>query len=270
MKTRIISSLIMLPLAVFVYLGGLPLFVFAMAIALISMYEFYNGYRNIDVQANRPLGYILMLVLYVILAVNGFSGRFTPLMFSRMLTLWVFLTIALSLVSSVFSVRHKITDGLATMAGVLYPGFFTSHVVMTENLEACSILVWLAVITAFGTDTFAYFAGVALGKHKLCPDISPKKTVEGSVGGILGSTVLCWIFGMLFAKQWLSACIVIGLLGSVAAQAGDLTASAFKRNMGIKDFGNLIPGHGGVLDRFDSILFTAPFVYYYAIIILQA
>ncbi len=72
MKTRIISALIMLPLAVFVYLGGLPLFVFAMAIALISMYEFYNGYRNIDVQANRALGYILMLVLYVILAVNGF------------------------------------------------------------------------------------------------------------------------------------------------------------------------------------------------------
>ena len=117
-------------------------------------------------------------------------------------------------------------------------------------------------LAAFGTDIMAYFTGMALGRHKLCPHLSPKKSVEGAIGGVLGSMLFCGLFGYFVADGLLTECVTIGLIGSIAAQLGDLSASAFKRQMGIKDYGNLIPGHGGILDRFDSVLFTAPLVYY--------
>ena len=115
----------------------------------------------------------------------------------------------------------------------------------------------------------AYFTGMLLGKHKLCPKISPKKTIEGSIGGILGSVILCAAFSAIFVPQLLVHSIIIGVLGGIISQFGDLTASIFKRKMGIKDYGNLIPGHGGILDRFDSVLFTAPMVYYYILLVLM-
>ena len=102
-----------------------------------------------------------------------------------------------------------------------------------------------------------------MGKHKLCPNLSPKKTIEGAIGGVLGALVLGIIFGLIFKIQVFPHVILMSIIGSVMAQLGDLTASAFKRKMGIKDYGNLIPGHGGILDRFDSVLFAAPAVYYY-------
>ena len=126
-------------------------------------------------------------------------------------------------------------------------------------------------ITAFCTDIFAYFGGFFLGRHKLCPVISPKKTVEGSVCGILGSLIFSMLFGWFFMdRSLLWACGVIGILGGITSQFGDLTASIFKRKMGIKDYGNLIPGHGGIMDRFDSVLFTAPVIYFLSVILLGA
>jgi phosphatidate cytidylyltransferase len=114
----------------------------------------------------------------------------------------------------------------------------------------------------------AYFSGFLFGKNKLCPKISPKKTIEGAVGGTIGSIVLSGIFGYFVMPEMLVHCLVIGLLGSIVAQFGDLTASIFKRKMGIKDYGNLIPGHGGILDRFDSVLFTGPIIYYYIVLVI--
>lgn len=142
------------------------------------------------------------------------------------------------------------------------------HVVLTDQLEGYAVMVWLIFLTAFGTDVMAYFTGYAIGKHKLCPGISPKKTIEGAIGGTLGSVILCGAFGYFFANEFFIHCMIIGALGGVISQFGDLTASVFKRKMGIKDYGNLIPGHGGVLDRFDSVLFTAPLVYYYIVLVL--
>ena len=156
-----------------------------------------------------------------------------------------------------------------------YPGsqspssYFSFHVTLVDRTGDTGILVWLVIFGAFGTDVMAYFAGVALGKHKLCPSISPKKTIEGSIGGILGSVIICGAFGAVFAKEYLIHCLILGLLCGVFSQFGDLTASIFKRKMGIKDYGNLIPGHGGILDRFDSVLFTAPLVYYYILFVIQ-
>lgn len=123
-------------------------------------------------------------------------------------------------------------------------------------------------MTAFGTDIFAYLVGMAIGKHKLCPDISPKKTIEGAIGGVAGSLILCLLWGHFFMDLGLLNCILIGIIGSVTAQLGDLSASVLKRKIGIKDWSSLIPGHGGILDRVDSMLFTAPTVFY--ILLLEA
>ena len=137
-------------------------------------------------------------------------------------------------------------------------------------------MVWLSFIAAFGCDTGAYFAGVTLGKHKLIPALSPKKTIEGSVGGILTATVLALLYGLWVQKSFvlegvnvLLLCGLTGFFGSFLAQIGDLAASAMKRMTGIKDFGNLIPGHGGVLDRFDSVILTAPVVYYIMLLLMK-
>ena len=140
---------------------------------------------------------------------------------------------------------------------------------LTEQSGEYGMLVWLIFLTAFGTDIMAYFTGYFLGKHKLCPKISPKKTIEGSIGGVIGSVVLSALFGYFFFERILIHCIIIGIIGGIVSQFGDLTASVFKRKMGIKDYGNLIPGHGGILDRFDSVLFTAPMVYYYIMLVLS-
>ena len=126
-------------------------------------------------------------------------------------------------------------------------------------------------VCAWGTDTCAYFAGCFLGKHKLIERVSPKKTIEGAIGGAVGSTLLCLLYAwilMLIEPVAISGVrfyllfAVMGLISSVLAQLGDLAASALKRDCGIKDFGTVFPGHGGILDRFDSVIFIAPFVYF--------
>ena len=129
------------------------------------------------------------------------------------------------------------------------------------------VLVWILFISAWSTDTFAYFSGLTFGKHKLCPAISPKKTVEGSIGGILGCIICTELYAYIIASvnnlefSWINAGLC-AFTASIISQIGDLAASCIKREHGAKDYGNLIPGHGGVLDRFDSVLFIAPVVYY--------
>lgn len=130
-----------------------------------------------------------------------------------------------------------------------------------------TVMVWLPLAISFGSDTFALFAGMACGKHKLAPHVSPKKTVEGGVGGLLGGVigmlllhaVGSWALGESFLS-W-GQILALGLLGSVIDQIGDLSFSVIKREFGVKDYGKLLPGHGGVLDRFDSVTFVAPFAY---------
>ena len=159
------------------------------------------------------------------------------------------------------SLKHDIIDISITTLGIMYVGVFMDFIVLTNNnFELGKIYVWLIFIISFATDTFAYFIGYLFGKHKLIPKISPKKTIEGSVGGIIGSIVCCILFGYLF-KLDLVHMVFIGSMGSIVAQLGDLFASAIKRYVGIKDYGKLIPGHGGILDRFDSVILVAPFVY---------
>ncbi len=258
MKVRVLSSLIMLPLLIVLYFGGPLLWIASLIIAIMGVTEFYKGLEAIDIRANRLTGWIFAVVLYIIIILD---------MDKSLYLLWFFAVVVASLLYLFNTEERKLTDGMATMLGIFYVVFFSSHIVMIDKTTK-ETMVWIVILCAFGTDIFAYFTGYFLGKHKLCPNISPKKTIEGAVGGIAGSIALCTLFGYLVFTEPLVHFVIIGFLGSIVAQAGDLTASVFKRKMGIKDYGNLIPGHGGILDRFDSVLFTAPFVYYYIALVM--
>ena len=150
-----------------------------------------------------------------------------------------------------------------------------SFIWLTRELLGGIYMVWLIFISSWICDTCAYLSGMALGKHKLTPVLSPKKSVEGAVGGVLGSALVGALFGYLFLNRMFDGqnmvwiCALICGAGAVISQIGDLAASGIKRNHGIKDYGKLIPGHGGVMDRFDSVLFTAPIIYYLAILLIR-
>lgn len=157
--------------------------------------------------------------------------------------------------------------------GVFYVVVMLSFIYRVRMLEAGEYTVWLAFIGSWGSDTCAYLVGRKLGKKKIAPELSPKKTLEGCIGGIAGAALLGFIFALVFGENIKGfdnpavAYAIIGAASSVISQIGDLAASAIKRNHDIKDYGKLIPGHGGILDRFDSIIFTAPIVYYLAMLL---
>ena len=150
--------------------------------------------------------------------------------------------------------------------GIVFP-LMLSCLLRLRMGDHGTVMVWLPLAISFGSDTFALFAGMACGKHKLAPHVSPKKTIEGGVGGLLGGVigmlllhaVGTWALGESFLS-W-GQILALGLLGSVIDQIGDLSFSVIKREFGVKDYGKLLPGHGGVLDRFDSVTFVAPFAY---------
>jgi phosphatidate cytidylyltransferase len=151
-----------------------------------------------------------------------------------------------------------------------------SFIYMLRNLEGREFLVWVVLIASWGCDTLAYCSGITLGKHHPFPELSPKKSTEGCIGGIIGSALLGLIFGLLYVKRFMpdqfvewKLAIICGV-GALMGMVGDLAASAIKRDKGIKDYGKLIPGHGGVLDRFDSVIFTAPIIYFLSLVLISA
>ena len=164
----------------------------------------------------------------------------------------------------------KFTTEQITVAffGIFYVGLMFSYLYQVRSMPDGKYLVWLIVLSSWGCDTCAYCAGMLLGKHKMAPKLSPKKTVEGAVGGVLGAALLGFLYGVYFEGHMVelarpgvisaAACAI----AAVISQIGDLAASAIKRNHGVKDYGHLIPGHGGILDRFDSMIFTAPAIYF--------
>ena len=253
MKTRIISACIMLPLFILVYLGGPWLFAAAFAVGIIGLHEFYKGFEAVGTRPCVPLGYIAVAAIYTLDAFFPDDYRFV--MF------WAAAVVMCSMIYGFNVEKRKLQDMTSTLMGIFYTGFLSFHIVLIDQTPFRQ-LIWLVFLAAFGTDIMAYFTGMAIGKHKLCPHLSPKKSIEGAVGGVIGSMILCILFGHFFAPDFKILCLITGFFGSIVSQLGDLSASAFKRQMGIKDYGHLIPGHGGILDRFDSVLFTAPAVFY--------
>lgn len=163
---------------------------------------------------------------------------------------------------------------MATLFGVIYVAVMLSYIFKTRNLEGGAWLVGLIFLSSWGSDTCAYCVGMLFGKHKMAPVLSPKKSVEGGVGGVLGAALLGALYA--FAISGVNPASghtplmygIICAVGALISMVGDLAASAIKRNKEIKDYGTLIPGHGGILDRFDSVIFTAPFIYFLATLLI--
>lgn len=251
MKTRILAGLALVPLLLLVVIGGLPLYIGEVVIAFIAIDEFYKAFKEKEMYPIFYLGYIFSFYLLI--------KNYLNLNISYTCAI-IFILFILSIIP-MLQCKKNIMDIVVTFFGIFYVQVLIDFVVLTiNNFADGHKLVWLIFIIAFMTDTFAYFSGYLFGKHKLIPNVSPKKTIEGSIGGILGSTLCCAIFGYIFNLNIIMV-VVLGSIGSIIAQFGDLFASSIKRYVGIKDYGNLIHGHGGVLDRFDSVILVAPFVY---------
>ena len=149
----------------------------------------------------------------------------------------------------------------------MYVAVMLSFIYLTRNLPDGKFLVWLIFLCSWGCDTCAYCVGMLIGKHKMAPVLSPKKSIEGAVGGVVGAALLGVIYAAATQGNMAEYALICGV-GALISMVGDLAASAIKRNQNIKDYGKLIPGHGGILDRFDSVIITAPVIYYLAKLIL--
>lgn len=167
----------------------------------------------------------------------------------------------------IYNKRITVTDSISVFFFVIIIPFCFSHVIYLRNIEFGEFYIWLPFIGAFLTDTFAYFTGSLIGGRKLCENLSPKKTVSGSIGGFIGAVFGFFVYSLILKYVFsvninLPVYYLIAVLCGGLAQVGDLTASAIKRAANTKDFGNIMPGHGGMMDRVDSLMFVAPLIYF--------
>ena len=263
-KTRLLSGIVLvIVLIATVGLGGDLLFFLLLAGSLIGMTELYNV-----VGARQTLlgvvGYLAAAVYYRFL----YIGELEHVMMISLLFL-----VALMAVYVFSFPKYRAEQVMTVFFGLFYVAMMLSFVYQTRMLpQEGGVIVWLIFLSSWGCDTCAYCVGMLIGKHKMAPKLSPKKSIEGGVGGILGAALLGALFALAM-NHWAGAdvvvweCALICGAGGAISQIGDLAASAIKRNHDIKDYGKLIPGHGGILDRFDSVIFTAPVIFYLASVI---
>lgn len=253
MKTRVIAAVALLPLLLLIVLAAPPVYtaiLFAI-MAAIAAYELLSGTGI--VKNTRLCIYTMVLAFWCVLWCGLKIGYAWLLL--GILVFWIAL-FAEMMASQMKLPFEKVTACFA--GGVIVPMLLGS-IVRIHNLENGRFYILIPFVLAFLSDTGAYFAGLKFGKHKLAPVISPKKTIEGVVGGVLGAVVGMLIYcavlqlGFKFQVNYLLA-LLYGVAGSVAGVFGDLCFSVIKRQTDIKDYGNLIPGHGGILDRFDSMI----------------
>lgn len=246
---RTLSGVIGIIILFFVLLkGGLYLNISIFLLSILGIRELYKAFKNIEIAPVFYIGYLSAVLIFI-------SFYYTPLSISGALTF----SIILSLIHFVLSKRRTVIDISLTIFGIIYIPFLLSHLQLLDGTK----YIWLIFIIAFGTDTFAYIFGNLFGKNKLAPDLSPNKTKEGAVGGIIGSLILTLGFSIYMNIEIKISLILMSIIISICSQLGDLAASKIKRWTKIKDYGFIMPGHGGVLDRFDSVIFTTPLVYYY-------
>ena len=264
LKKRVITALWGIPLLILVVWFDKPLPWFTIFMALWGALAVYEFYSIVAASKASPLTHFGMIWTIFFIISPYFEYGFLPLLIFASA---VFLSPLLLMLR-----RRKelfFASWLWTMAGILYGGWLLSYLV-TLRIEVGSGWVLLAIFTVFGSDTAAYFIGRALGRHPLAPHISPSKTWEGAIGGVLGAIITSLILvNIFFLPLGFWEAIWLGLLISIFGQAGDLLESLFKRLMGIKESGALLPGHGGLLDRMDSVVFAGVVVYlYYMIVVL--
>ena len=263
MKTRVITAIVMIAVFIpfFIFSHTIAFPIFASLLAAIGVFEMQGCIGSKK--------HLLISVPSVIIAVCiPFIARY----FSQNILSYMFIVsfaiITYTFVISVFS-KHKYAVETAAISSstTVYISFGFASIVLLRDLEFGRYVYFLAFIIPWITDTFAYFCGRAFGKHKLIPDVSPKKTVEGSIGGTIFAILITLIYGFVISKATVAVpnylgIAVVAFIVSLLSQCGDLIMSLIKRKFEIKDYGKIFPGHGGILDRFDSIIATAPFIYF--------
>ena len=259
-KTRLISGIVLVLIALLtICTGNIVLFMTLLAVSLIGTQELYKAMKVREEHCTLLeiagyigiIGYYLCLLLAPEYQLMELIGALVLLMFVYVFTF----------------PKYHAEQIMAAMFGIIYVGVMLSFIYQTRCLDGGAYHVWLIFISSWGCDTCAYWVGIMMGKHKMTPELSPKKTKEGAVGGILGAALLGAIYGAVTGGTvWVYA--LICAVGGMISMIGDLSASAIKRNQGIKDYGDLIPGHGGILDRFDSVIFTAPNIYFLCVTLI--
>jgi phosphatidate cytidylyltransferase len=275
MKTRLITAAIALPIIIasiilpLYYPPTVWMFVIIAGLALTAgLFEFYSLTKKLQLKADASVGYLCAAALFV-----GFVFD-APAKSPELLIATLVLTMIVVLISQMFRFQKdfsKMLTGMGvTLLGVMYVAFLGGFLIATRvgfeaSPDLSTHLLTFFFLVAFGSDSGAYFAGRALGKHKLAPTISPGKTVEGLIGGLLAAAALgalstWWFFPELPYQYSIPLACVLAIAGVL----GDLTESAMKRGSKTKDAATILPGHGGFLDRLDSLLFGAPILYYFA------
>lgn len=278
MATRVISGIVLVVIALFTILsGGWILSGTLLLISLVAYEELCRATKihmeGKNCNAIEWVGFIGITAYYILISFFGSeqNGRVqTYIMLSLILTLMAFMFVYV-----LSFPRYKSEQVMAAFFSVVYAPVMLSCIYLTRSLEYGIYLVWMIFISSWICDTCAYFAGVTLGKHKLSPKLSPKKSIEGAIGGVAGSAAVGALFAYFVVERvvdsqrvtWIFA--LISGIGAVISQIGDLAASGIKRNQGIKDYGKLIPGHGGIMDRFDSVIFTAPIIYFLTALLIK-
>ena len=270
-KTRLLSGILLVFIAlVTLIMGGPVLFVTVAAISMIGLRELYQIF-HVENKALGIIGYVFALLYYALILVSGMGTLPGNLADWFVMLFMTFLICLMAAMVFAYPKYHP-SQLMAVFFGFFYVAVMLSYIYRIRLLPGGVFTVWLVFICAWGCDTCAYCVGMLIGKHKMAPVLSPKKSVEGGIGGIVGAALI----GVLYAlaiNRWGNAgasileFVIIGAVGGAISQIGDLAASAIKRNYNIKDYGKLIPGHGGILDRFDSVIFTAPIIYYLAVLL---
>lgn len=265
-KQRLISGIILVLIAVVtLYFGGIPTLLVTGSISLIGYYELLRVFHTEKTMLGVA-AYTVTIVYYLLLLLdlNQYIMMLAILYLMVLMAIYVF----------TFP-KYKFLQVLSSYFGFFYVVMMLSCLYQIRIMNSGGALVVLVFLSSWGSDTLAYCTGMLFGKHKMTPKLSPKKTIEGGIGGVLGAGILGFLYGFIF-KDIINInvsapilCGIVCVVGALLSMVGDLGASAIKRDYGIKDYGNLIPGHGGILDRFDSIIFTAPVIFYLTNFFLQ-
>ena len=260
-KTRLISGIVLVIIALATIISGSWILFFTLlAVSLIGMRELYKVMKVCDehVTVLELVGYLGAVLYYIAMKADFGNYGTMAIIISMILILFVY----------VFGYpKYHAEQVMAAFFGVVYVAVMLSFIYLTRSLPDGKFLVWLIFLCSWGCDTCAYCVGMLIGKHKMAPVLSPKKSIEGAVGGVAGAALLGVIYAAATQGKMAEYALICAV-GALISMVGDLAASAIKRNQNIKDYGKLIPGHGGILDRFDSVIITAPVIYYLAKMIL--
>ena len=258
--TRLISGVVLVAIAlVTIGLGNWVLFATLLLVSLIGARELYQAMK-VSKKGFSLLelgGYAGIILYYLGMVFLEEKFHLAAILAGLVILMFIY----------VFRYpEYHAHQVMAAFFGIVYVGVMLSCIYQARMLPGGHLHVWLIFLCSWGCDTCAYCAGMLFGKHKMAPVLSPKKSVEGAVGGVAGAVLLGVIFAAVTKGPAAEYAGICGA-GALISMVGDLAASAVKRNMEIKDYGKLIPGHGGILDRFDSVIFTAPVIYYLALVL---